>query len=152
MQNLQDTITAPATPAGVSALAVVRVSGPDAIAIVTKCFNKDITAADGYTIHYGHIVDGNVRVDEVLASVFRNPQSYTGEDSVEISGHGSPYITKRIIETLLKSGARMAEQQVGRLGVHASAQPLHRKLLGDGEHIGHLDTYGTIWHDMARYL
>lgn len=109
MQNLQDTITAPATPAGVSALAVVRVSGPDAIAIVTKCFNKDITAADGYTIHYGHIVDGDVRVDEVLASVFRNPQSYTGEDSVEISGHGSPYITKRIIETLLKSGARMAE-------------------------------------------
>ncbi len=109
MQNLQDTITAPATPAGVSALAVVRVSGPDAITVVNKCFTKDISTADGYTIHSGHIVDGDTRVDEVLASVFRNPQSYTGEDSVEISGHGSPYITKRIIETLLKSGARMAE-------------------------------------------
>ena len=109
MQNLQDTITAPATPAGVSALAVVRVSGNDAIAITNKCFDKDITTSDGYTIHYGHIVDGDVRVDEVLVSVFRNPHSYTGEDSVEISGHGSPYITSRIIETLLKSGARMAE-------------------------------------------
>ena len=102
MQNLQDTITAPATPAGVSALAVVRVSGNDAIAIANKCFDKDIITADGYTIHYGHIVDGEVRVDEVLVSVFRNPHSYTGEDSVEISGHGSPYITSRIIETLLK--------------------------------------------------
>lgn len=109
MQNLQDTITAPATPAGVSALAVVRVSGNDAIAIANRCFDKNIEKADGYTIHYGHIVDGDVRVDEVLISVFRNPHSYTGEDSVEISGHGSPYITRRITETLLKSGARMAE-------------------------------------------
>jgi len=109
LQNLQDTITAPATPAGVSALAVVRVSGKDAIAIANSCFDKEITNADGYTIHYGHIVDGDVRVDEVLLSVFRNPHSYTGEDSVEISGHGSPYITRRIIETLLKSGARMAD-------------------------------------------
>jgi len=109
LQNLQDTITAPATPAGVSALAVVRVSGTDAIAIANRCFDKDIKKADGYTIHYGHIIDEDTRVDEVLLSVFRNPHSYTGEDSVEISGHGSPYITKRIIETLLKNGARMAE-------------------------------------------
>ena len=109
MTNLQDTITAPATPAGVSALAVVRVSGPDAIAIANSCFDKDIEEAAGYTIHYGHIIDGDVRVDEVLLSIFKNPHSYTGEDSVEISGHGSPYITKRIIETLLKKGARMAE-------------------------------------------
>ena len=109
MTNLQDTITAPATPAGVSALAVVRVSGKDSISIVNKCFSKNIAQADGYTIHYGHIVDGDTRIDEVLASVFRNPHSYTGEDSVEISGHGSPYITRRIIETLLKNGARMAE-------------------------------------------
>jgi len=109
MTNLQDTITAPATPAGVSALAVVRVSGPQAIAIANNCFDKNIENADGYTIHYGHIVDGDVRIDEVLLSVFKNPHSYTGEDSVEISGHGSPYITRRIIETLLKKGARMAE-------------------------------------------
>lgn len=109
MQNLQDTITAPATPAGVSALAVVRVSGPDAITIANRCFDKEIGDADGYTIHYGHIVDKDVKVDEVLISVFRNPHSYTGENSVEISGHGSPYITGRIIQILLKNGARMAE-------------------------------------------
>ena len=109
MQNLQDTIAAPATPAGVSALAVVRVSGKDAIEIVNKCFDKDIATADGYTIHYGHIIDGDKRVDEVLVSIFKNPHSYTGEDSVEISCHGSPYIISRIIETLINSGARMAE-------------------------------------------
>ncbi len=109
MHNLQDTITAPATPAGVSALAVIRVSGAHAIAIANQCFDKNIENAEGYTIHYGHIVDDTVRIDEVLLSVFRNPHSYTGEDSVEISGHGSPYITRRIIETLLKNGARMAE-------------------------------------------
>lgn len=109
MQNLQDTIAAPATPAGVSALAVVRVSGKDAIEIVNKCFDKDIATADGYTIHYGHIIDGYKWVDEVLVSIFKNPHSYTGEDSVEISCHGSPYIISRIIETLINSGARMAE-------------------------------------------
>ncbi|MGB1038010.1 MAG: tRNA uridine-5-carboxymethylaminomethyl(34) synthesis GTPase MnmE [Bacteroidia bacterium] len=109
MTNLQDTIVAPATPAGVSALAVVRVSGKEAINIANRSFDKDISSADGYTIHYGHIIDGDTRVDEVLLSVFKNPHSYTGEDSVEISGHGSPYITKRIVETLLKNGARMAE-------------------------------------------
>lgn len=109
MHNLQDTITAPATPAGVSALAVIRVSGAHAIAIANQCFDKNIENAEGYTIHYGHIVDDTVRIDEVLLSVFRNPHSYTGEDCVEISCHGSPYITRRIIETLLKNGARMAE-------------------------------------------
>ena len=108
MNNLQDTITAPATPAGVSALAVVRVSGKDAIDIANSCFDKDISKADGYTIHYGHIVDGETRIDEVLLSIFKNPHSYTGEDSVEISGHGSPYITRRIVETLVKYGARIA--------------------------------------------
>lgn len=107
--SASDTIVAPATPAGVSALAVIRVSGPDAIRISSACFTKNITDADGYTIHYGHIKDGNTLVDEVLLSVFRAPHSYTGEDSVEISGHGSPYITQRIIDTLCKQGARMAE-------------------------------------------
>ncbi len=100
---------APATPTGVSALAVIRVSGKNAVALVSKCFTKDLTKADGYTIHYGHIKDGEQLVDEVLASVFRNPHSYTGEDSVEISGHGSPYVSQRIVETLTKAGARMAE-------------------------------------------
>jgi tRNA modification GTPase len=109
MTNFEDTIIAPATPSGVSALAVIRVSGNDAISIVNSCFSKDIKKADGYTIHYGHILDGTKKVDEVLLSIFRNPKSYTGEDSVEISGHGSPYIVQRITETILRNGARMAE-------------------------------------------
>ncbi len=109
MNKFNDTIVAPATPSGVSALAVVRVSGAQAIQIANTCFDKDITNAEGYTIHYGHVVDGQTKVDEVLLSIFKNPHSYTGENSVEISGHGSPYITKRILETLIKSGARMAE-------------------------------------------
>ena len=104
-----DTIVAPATPSGISALAVIRLSGADAIGIANSCFTKEIEEADGYTIHYGHIKDGDVFVDEVLLSVFRNPNSYTGEDSVEISSHGSPYIVQRIIETLCKHGARMAK-------------------------------------------
>ena len=109
MNKFNDTIVAPATPSGVSALAVVRVSGAQAIQIANTCFDKDITNAEGYTIHYGHVVDGQTKVDEVLLSIFKNPHSYTGENSVEISGHGSPYITKRILETLIKSGARMVE-------------------------------------------
>ena len=109
MTNFEDTIIAPATPSGVSALAVIRISGNDAISIVNSCFSKDINHAKGYTIHYGHILDGSRKVDEVLISIFKNPQSYTGEDSVEISGHGSPYIVQRITETILKKGARMAE-------------------------------------------
>lgn len=109
VQNRSDIIIAPATPTGVSALAVIRVSGDGSIALVSKCFTKDLSNADGYTIHYGHIKDGDQLVDEVLASVFKNPQSYTGEDSVEISGHGSPYVSQRIVETLCKAGARMAE-------------------------------------------
>ncbi len=109
MDKFSETIAAPATPSGISALAVVRVSGNDAISILNKCFTKDVADASPYTIHYGHIVDGETKIDEVLVSIFRNPQSYTGEDSVEISGHGSPYITKRILETLVKYGARIAE-------------------------------------------
>ncbi|MFY0644360.1 MAG: tRNA uridine-5-carboxymethylaminomethyl(34) synthesis GTPase MnmE [Bacteroidia bacterium] len=104
-----DTIVAPATPAGISALAVIRVSGEDALDIVSSCFTKDLSKADGYTIHYGHIKDGEQLIDEVLVSVFRNPHSYTGEDSVEISGHGSTYVSQRIIGTLTKAGARMAD-------------------------------------------
>ncbi len=109
MRNFDDTIAAPATPAGISALAVIRVSGRDSIKGVNNCFTKDISNADGYTMHYGHIADGKTTIDEVVVSVFRAPHSYTGEDSVEISGHGSPYIIGRILQTLLKNGIRMAD-------------------------------------------
>ena len=109
MEKFSDTIVAPATPAGVSAISVVRVSGKHAIDVVDRCFSKDIGEKEGYTIHYGYIKDGDTTVDEVLISLFRSPHSYTGEDSVEISCHGSPYIVKRVLETLVKNGGRMAE-------------------------------------------
>jgi len=109
MLNLHDTIVAPATPAGISAISVVRISGNDAVAIVDACFSKTLVGKDGYTIHYGFIQDGDTRIDEVLVSLFLNPHSYTGEDSLEISCHGSPFIVKRVIETLIKYGARMAD-------------------------------------------
>jgi len=109
MLNLDSTIAAPATPSGVSAIAVVRLSGSNSFEILNKCFSNDISTKDGYTAHYGHILDGDTTVDEVIVTLFRNPQSYTGEDSAEISCHGSPYIVKRVLETLVKNGARMAE-------------------------------------------
>lgn len=104
------TICAPATASG-GAMAVIRVSGPEAIAITSRIFSKNLANAKGYTLHYGWIKSPDTEaevIDDVLASVFRAPHSYTGEDSTEISCHGSHYIVQKIIEALIKSGARMA--------------------------------------------
>lgn len=104
-------ICAPATAPG-GAIAIIRVSGPDAIAITSRIFSKDLTQAAGYTLHYGWIKslsDPEITViDDVLVSVFRAPHSYTGEDSTEISCHGSRYIIQKILEQLIHEGARMA--------------------------------------------
>ena len=109
---LEDTITAVATPTGVGAISVIRVSGPETFEAVDKIFvgKIKISEAATHTIHYGKIVDqkGGL-IDDVLASVFRNPNSYTGEDSVEISTHGNPLITKKIIELLIEKKIRLAE-------------------------------------------
>ena len=105
-----DTIVAPATAAG-GAIAVVRVSGREALALCDRIFRgrRPLAEADGYTVHYGEIMDGNRIVDDVLATVFRAPHSYTGEDSVEISCHGSSYIVSEILRLLTAAGGRMAQ-------------------------------------------
>lgn len=105
----QDTICALATPPG-GAIAVVRLSGPDAVAITGSIFSKPLEKALGYTLHFGQIKDMDGKeLDEVLVSVFRAPHSYTGEDSTEISCHGSSYIVKNLLESLIWAGARQAE-------------------------------------------
>ena len=105
----QDTICALATPPG-GAIAIVRVSGPNAIAITDSIFSMSIKDAEGYTLHFGQIRDMDGKeLDEVLVSVFRAPHSYTGEDSTEISCHGSSYIVKNLLESLIWAGARQAE-------------------------------------------
>ncbi len=113
MKNFaEDTITAIATPAGVGAISVIRVSGPLSFESTDRIFKGKVklSESDSHTIHYGEILDesGNL-LDDVLVSIFRNPHSYTGEDSVEISTHGNPLISKKIIELLLKKGVRAAE-------------------------------------------
>ncbi len=112
--NHQDTIIALATASGVGAIAVIRLSGNDAIAIADRHFkavkkNKQLIAQDSHTLHLGHIVDGKRTIDEVLVSVFKNPNSYTGENTIEISCHGSVYIQQEILQLFLRNGCRMAD-------------------------------------------
>ncbi|WP_298553713.1 tRNA uridine-5-carboxymethylaminomethyl(34) synthesis GTPase MnmE [uncultured Algibacter sp.] len=109
----QDTIVALATPSGAGAIAVVRLSGTDAITIVDSCFQsiksqKTLSVQKTHTIHLGHIIDEGRTIDEVLVSVFKNPNSYTGEDVVEVSCHGSNYIQQEIIQLFVRKGGRMA--------------------------------------------
>lgn len=109
MNRDHDTIAAPATAAG-GAIAVIRVSGAEALAVCDRIFRgrEPLAQAAGYSVHFGRIADGDAFVDEVLATVFRAPHSYTGEDSVELSCHGSPFIVSEILRLLRASGARMA--------------------------------------------
>ena len=105
----EDTIVAPATANGVSAIAVIRVSGSKAFELCEKIFTgKTLHTQKSHTIHYGHIVDGDEIIDEVMVSIFKAPKTFTAEDSVEISCHGSPYIQRRIVQVLVKQGARLA--------------------------------------------
>jgi tRNA modification GTPase len=109
-----DTIIALATPAGVGAISVIRLSGAKSIKIVDAFFrsikkSKTLESQKSHTIHLGHIVDKEIIIDEVLISVFKNPQSYTGENVIEISCHGSSFIQQEIIQLFLKNGCRMAD-------------------------------------------
>ena len=108
-----DTIVALATPSGAGAIAVIRISGLDAIEIASSVFQsvsgKDITKQKSHTLHLGHVVDGNKVVDQVLLSIFKGTNSYTGENTIEISCHGSTYIQQQIIQLLLRKGCRTAQ-------------------------------------------
>ncbi|MDN3492228.1 tRNA uridine-5-carboxymethylaminomethyl(34) synthesis GTPase MnmE [Winogradskyella bathintestinalis] len=107
-----DTIVALATPSGSGAIAVIRLSGNEAITIASTCFksvsNKNLLKQKTHTIHLGHIVENERTIDEVLVSIFKDPNSYTGENVVEISCHGSSYIQQEIIQLFLRQGCRMA--------------------------------------------
>src|SRR5690554_335052 len=109
----QETIVALATPSGAGAVAIIRISGDQAIKIANEVFQsvskKDLTRQKTHTIHLGHIIDGEKTLDQVLVSIFKNPNSYTGEDVIEISCHGSVFIQQQIIQLLLRKGCRMAQ-------------------------------------------
>lgn len=110
MFDTHDTIAAPATASG-GAVAMIRISGPEAIAVCDRIFRGSARLADtpAYTVRFGRIADGDRTVDEVLATVFRAPRSYTGEDSVELTCHGSSYVVAEILRLLHAAGARTAE-------------------------------------------
>ncbi|WP_431123984.1 tRNA uridine-5-carboxymethylaminomethyl(34) synthesis GTPase MnmE [Flagellimonas flava] len=110
--SYSDNIVAMATPPGTGAIAIIRISGPEAIALVSKHFEpikpKDLTKQKSHTIHLGHIVSQEKVLDKVLVSIFKGPNSYTGENVVEISCHGSPYIQQQLLQLFLRTGCRMA--------------------------------------------
>lgn len=105
-----DTICAASTAQGIGALGVIRISGNDSISIAHKIFKgKNLNQVDSHTVQYGFIVDGEITIDEVMVGVFKAPKTFTAENLVEITCHGSPFIQQQIIETLLKNGARLAQ-------------------------------------------
>ena len=107
---MNDTICAISTSAGVGAISIVRVSGPESIEIVNKIFKgKDLTKVETHTINYGHIVDNDNVVDEVLVSIMKAPKTFTTEDIVEINTHGGIAPTNKVLELLLENGCRLAE-------------------------------------------
>ncbi len=109
----KDTIAAIATAMTNSGIGIVRISGPQAFDVIGKIYEgkreKDLSNEHTHTIHYGYIVDGEETIDEVLVMIMKGPHSYTGEDTVEINCHGGVYVVKRILETVIKYGARPAE-------------------------------------------
>lgn len=102
---MEETIAAIATPLGVGAISIIRVSGSNAIDIVNKIFKgKNLTTVPSHTIHYGHIVDKDQMIDEVLLSIMRAPKTYTREDIVEINSHGGIATTNKVLQLLLENG------------------------------------------------
>ncbi len=110
LSGWDDTIVALATPQGIGAIGVIRVSGKDSFAVVNELFpSKDLLQQASHTLHVGFIKDGGQVLDEVVLSLYRSPRSYTGEDVIEISCHGSPFIQENIIRAIMQKGLRMAK-------------------------------------------
>lgn len=110
LSGWDDTIVALATPPGVGAIGVIRLSGNKAIEIINALFpSKDLSKQPTHTIHVGFIKQDGKDIDEVVVSLFKNPKSYTGEDVVEISCHGSPYVQQQVVQACIKQGARLAK-------------------------------------------
>ena len=111
---MDKTIAAISTAMSASGIGIVRISGDEAMEVISRIYrskngNKDIKKAKSHTIHYGFIYDGEEVVDEVLVMIMKGPRTYTGEDTVEIDCHGGVYAMKRVLETVLKNGAEIAE-------------------------------------------
>ena len=107
--NWNEVIVALATPPGIGAIGVIRLSGNGSIALINDMFpSKDLSVQKGNTLHVGLLLDGNKLLDEVVLSLFKGPRSYTGEDVIEISCHGSPYIQQQVMEACIRRGARLA--------------------------------------------
>lgn len=142
------TIVAPATPEGESAIALIRLSGPQALSIGDVLFQgkKKLSEAKTHTLHFGRIVDGEQLIDEVLVSVFRGPRTYTGEDMLEISCHGSRYIVQEILRLCRQAGAEGAQP-----GEFTRRAFLHGKLdLSQAESVADLiAAESKVQHEMA---
>lgn len=106
---MNDTICAISTALGVGAISIIRVSGDEAIDIVNKIFDKDLTKKESHTINYGHIVYKGEIIDEVMVSIMKSPKTFTKEDTIEINSHGGVAVTNKVLELLLLEGARLAE-------------------------------------------
>ena len=110
LSGWQDTIVALATPPGIGAIGIIRLSGDNAFDIINHLFtSKDLSAKSSHTIHVGLLKTDGMAIDEVVVSLFKGPKSYTGEDVVEISCHGSPYVQQQVLQACMQQGARMAK-------------------------------------------
>ena len=109
-KDWDDTIVALATPPGIGAIGVIRVSGKKAFGIVNALFpSKDLNQQPSHTLHVGLLQNDRQVLDEVVVSLYKGPKSYTGEDVIEISSHGSPFVQQKIIDACIEEGARMAK-------------------------------------------
>lgn len=106
---MEDTIAAISTALGVGAISIIRISGSKSIEIINKIFDKDLTNPTSHTIHYGHIIDNDEIIDEVLVSIMLSPKTFTKEDIIEINCHGGINTTNKVLELVLSNGARLAQ-------------------------------------------